>query len=139
MAHSIFSDSWTVAWAAELVASEAYQRAARTWEGSIVLSLIHPDGGEQAAYVDLWHGECRAARAAGADDLETADYLIRADLANWRRVMEGELEPIFALMSGRLKLARGSLARLLPYVEASKELVAAAGRVDTEMPEGLAP
>lgn len=137
MAYSIFSDSWTVAWATELVASEAYQRAASTWEGSIVLSMAQADGGEQAAYVDLWHGECRAARAATEDDLATADYLIRAELATWRKVMEGELDPVFGLMSGRLKLARGSLARLLPYVEASKELVAAASRVDTLLPDEM--
>ena len=137
MSHEIFTDAWAEAWAQELQASDAYRAAAETWEGSVLLSLKADDtAADRAVFVDLWHGECRGARAAEASDIESADYVIQADLEVWSRVLARELEPIFGLMSGKLKLTRGSLAKLTPYMAASRELVAAASRVDSIFPEG---
>jgi len=128
-----FSEAWAQAWADELRRSDDYRRAAATWEGSIVLQS-HDAHSNGAVYADLWHGDCRQTRAASPEDLETADFVIRASPEIWRRVMAGKIEPIFGLMSGKLKLTRGSLAGLTPYVRASKELVKAAARVDTHFP-----
>ena len=138
MSHEVFSATWAAAWGEELGNSEAYREAAATWEGSMLLEITG-DGGQtaspRAVFVDLWHGECRAARSAEQRDLDTADYVIRAEAEIWRRVLAGDLEPIFGLMSGKLKLARGSLAKLTPYLAASRELVRAAARVDSSFPE----
>ena len=46
-------------------------------------------------------------------------------------MLQGELEPLFGIMSGKLQLRRGSLVRLTPYINAARELVRAAARVDT--------
>ena len=54
----------------------------------------------------------------------------------WKRVLAGDLEPIFGIMSGKLELARGSLAKLVPQIAAARELVAAAARIDTVFPAG---
>jgi putative sterol carrier protein len=40
-------------------------------------------------------------------------------------------------MRGKLKLAKGSLASLLPYVAAAKEMVLAAACVETRYPQGV--
>ena len=135
-----FSQDWAENLARELRASDAYRAAAETWEGPLVLALA-PDGddgdedhGAHAAFLDLWHGECRDARAANDDDRSQAEFLIAAGADAWRRVLAGELEPIFALMSGKLKLVRGSLAKLLPQAIAARELVAAATRINTVFP-----
>ena len=42
-----------------------------------------------------------------------------------------------SIMRGRIRLTRGSLATLLPYVLAARELVSAATRVETCFPEGM--
>lgn len=130
MSHEIFTDDWANAWADELRASDAYRAAAAGWEGSIALQMSSGDVPAElvAVFLDLWHGDCRAARRASTSDLEQATFVIRAGEEVWRRVLERDLEPIFGLMSGKLDLARGSLARLMPYVTASRELVAAATR-----------
>ncbi|HET9225671.1 MAG TPA: hypothetical protein VFR31_03330 [Thermoanaerobaculia bacterium] len=52
-------------------------------------------------------------------------------------MLDGELEPISGIMRGKLKLARGSLATLLPYVPAPKQLVVSATRVETVVPERM--
>ncbi|MEM1181354.1 MAG: SCP2 sterol-binding domain-containing protein [Acidobacteriota bacterium] len=138
MAYLVFSDAWADQWADEIRKSEAYRKASETWEGSISLEVAGDgDSTPAAVFVDLWRGECRAARAATPEDLEAADYALRASLETWQRVLDGALEPILGLMSGKLKLRKGSLAALTPYMQASKELVAAAARVDSTFPDAL--
>lgn len=134
MSHEVFSEQWARAWAAELSASDAYREAAATWEGSLAL-VMTGDTGDRAVFVDLWHGECRDARPASGDDRQSADFVIVADTEIWKLVLAGELEPVFGIMSAKLKLERGSLAKLVPQVKAAKELVAAAARIDTAFPE----
>jgi putative sterol carrier protein len=136
----LFGDEWARVFREEIAASEGYARAAKGWEGAMVFSLIADEAmgvlAERGVYLDLWHGVCRAARAASREDLDGASYVVAAAAAVWREVLEGRLEPLLGVMSGRLKLVRGSFARLLPYVTAAKELLAAAQRVPTEFPEG---
>lgn len=139
MGHEIFTASWAEAWCRELNGSGAYADAARDWEGAIVLVLA-PDASygipeARAVYVDLWHGECREAREATREDREEVPYLIRADPYTWNRVLEGETDPVASLMQGRLKLKRGSVMSMARYVNAARELVRAATRVDTTFPE----
>ena len=133
MSHLAFSHDWALRMAEELGASDAYRAAAATWEGSLVLAMIPDRDGEaeRAVFLDLWHGECRSARQASADDRASTDFLISAGAETWARVLAGELESIFALMSGKLKLERGSLAKLVPQATAARELVLAAARIDT--------
>ncbi len=136
MPEPIFSQTWVDAWARELGASDRYRRAAQTWEGSVLVETPATEGSPwQAVFLDLWHGECREAKTAEIADRDRADYVLSASLPIWRRVLEGELEPILAIMTGKIELARGSIAKLTPYIAASKELVAAAGRLDSVFPE----
>lgn len=138
MSHEVFTASWAEAWTEEIRRSDKYRRAAATWEGSLVLEAKAdaksgmPEG--RAVFLDLWHGLCRDSRIASPDDLATADYVLKADLATWKRVLGGELEPVLGIMSGQVKLQRGNVAKLAPYVQASREVVAAAGRIDSHFP-----
>lgn len=138
-AHEVFSESWVSAWTDEIRGSDAYRQAAATWEGSVALAMNVPGGGEpggeRGVFLDLWHGECRDARVASDADLEQADIVLAADLDVWRRVLARDLDPIMGLMTGKLKLRRGSLAKLTPQMNASKELVLAATRVPSTFPE----
>lgn len=138
MTHEVFTAAWVSAWAHELRSSEAYKKAAATWEGSILLRMTaDPEHGvpdDREVFLDLWLGDCRAGRLPKDGDRDGAAYIIEGSAAGWRRVLGGELEPILGLMSGKLKLRRGSLARLTPYLTASKELVAAATRIGSHFP-----
>jgi putative sterol carrier protein len=140
MRHEMFTHSWAVAWGEAIRANEAYREAARTWEWPIVL-MVKEDPGlgvpERSVYVDLFRGECRAARVATPDDLETVPYILVAEVRSWKRLLDGEIETISGIMRGKLKLARGSLASLLPHVQAAKQLVVSATRVETLFPEGI--
>ena len=142
MAHEIFTGDWAGAWCEALNESEAYAEAASDWEGALVLR-VRADASygiedPRSVWVDLHHGECRGARSATDEDVESVPYLIEADPYSWKRVLDGELDPISGLMRGKLKLKRGSVVELARYVKAAKELVRCAGRVDTSYPEGWA-
>jgi putative sterol carrier protein len=143
MAAELFGEDWARAWREEIAASEAYRSAAASWEGAMVFAMTADEAsgvpGERRVYLDLWHGDCRDARAAADADVAAASYVVTAAPAVWREVLEGRVEPLFAVMSGKLKLVRGSIARLLPYVTAARELLAAARRVPTEFPHAWSP
>jgi len=70
-------------------------------------------------------------------DLEDVPFIIRADPQTWKRVLDRDLEPIFGLIRGKLKLAKGSLVSLLPYTTAAKEMVLSAACVETRFPAGV--
>lgn len=136
----MFTQDWAVAWGEQINASDSYKNAAKTWKWPVVLTMQEDPGlglGERSVYLDLFRGDCREAREAGPEDLENAPYILAADPATWKQVLDGQLEPIPGIMRGRIRLAKGGLATLLPYVVAAKEMVAAATRVDTRFPAGL--
>jgi putative sterol carrier protein len=140
MAAEIFTDDWARAWNDAINANADYKRAATKWEGAIAM-VMSPDGDmgipeERVVIADLWHGDCRSARAATAANLADVPYLIKATPTNWKSVLSGKTDPIVGLMGGKLKLAKGSLFALLPYAKAAKELVNSAIAVDTIFPEG---
>jgi putative sterol carrier protein len=135
----VFTTAWADAWRDALNASEGYRSAAAAWEGAVAL-VMHPDGtngvaGQRAVYLDLWHGECRAARVATEGDLAAAAYVIEAAAGTWRDLLGARSSPIMALMTGRLRLTRGNIASLLPYASAANELVATAARIESLFPD----
>lgn len=136
----LFGGDWAEAWCAELGRSDAYRKAAAQWEGALALEMTaDPESGVEASravLVDLHHGHCRGGRAADHEDLAEVPYHIRASPQVWRRLMEGGLDPLWAIMSGKLSLARGSLTSLLPFTRAARELVKAARRVPAALPAG---
>jgi putative sterol carrier protein len=130
----LFTAPWAAALERELAADEAYQRAAANWSGSL-LFVLEPDRArgieaERRVFLDLDHGNARAVRPALPGDEREARFRLGAPAATWVEVLEGELEPATAVMSGRLRLERGSLFSLLPHLEAARRLLACARRVE---------
>jgi len=84
------------------------------------------------AWLDLWHGECRGARyAVPAEEGGRAKFIIRAPYSRWKEVIKKELDPVKAMMQGKLKL-KGDLPTILRHVKAATELVNVAASVPTE-------
>ena len=140
MAAEIFTDDWAALWNDSINGNQEYKKAAAKWEGAIaMLMTADPAMGiaeDRIVIADLWHGDCRGAKAADRGEIESTPYLITAEPAAWKSVLAGKTDPIVGLMGGKLKLAKGSLFALLPYAKAAKELVRSAIEVDTSFPEG---
>ena len=120
------SDEWLTLYRDLINGSHEYRQAAEDWEGDIAFYMeAEPDRGvphDLVAWLGLWHGECRGARMITTEEGEHAAYGIRAPYSRWREVLEGRLEPVKAMVQGKLKL-RGDLAEIVRHVRAAKELV----------------
>jgi putative sterol carrier protein len=84
--------------------------------------------------LDLHAGSCREASMVGAEQAETADFVIVAEYERWKEVLSGAVDPTKAMMQNKLKLERGHLPTIVKYVLASKELVRSATTIDTDYP-----
>jgi putative sterol carrier protein len=129
------SDEWLDLFRERINASAEYRAAAADWEGDISFVFeAEPDRGVPQdiwAWLDLWHGECRAARIVDAENGAAAQYVIRAPYTRWKEVLAGDLDPIKGMMQGKLKL-QGDLPTIIRYVRAANELVHLTTTVPTE-------
>jgi putative sterol carrier protein len=134
----VFTEEWARACGDQINARERYRDVAATWEWPVVLVMTadetHGLSGDRAFVLDLFRGACRGTRPATAGDRGEAPYVMEAGPAAWREILAGRLDPVSALMQGKLRLARGSLFVLARYTEAAKEMVAAAAQVPGTFP-----
>lgn len=136
----VFTEEWSRACCEQLNQHEGYRQAAADWEGASVMVMtadpaqgVHED---RAVYLDAARGRCNGARTATPEDMEEAPYVFRADPATWKRLMAGEVEPVQAVMTGKLKLTRGSLMTLAKHAAAATAMVKAVAQVESTFPGG---
>ena len=127
------SDEWAKEYASQLNASEAYERSAKDWEGDFIFTVEADDTLAETAYlfVGLYHGKCTDTALVASEDEREAQFIIRASAANWRKVIEGKLDPIPAMMTRKLKL-KGDMMKVMRYPKAAKEMVNCVSRVPTD-------
>lgn len=135
----VFTEEWAGACCEALNRAGVYAVAAAGWEeGASVLSMAadpaHGIMEDRAVFVDAHRGHCNGARMATEADMEAASFVFRADAATWKRLLAGEVEPVAAVMQGKLKLTKGSLMTLAKYAKAASAMVAAAGEVGGTFP-----
>lgn len=135
MTYRFPSDEWIKAMAVEVNRSEAYCKAAANWEGDFYF-ICEPGPGllePVIMYMDLWHGEARSAGAVAQESDKDPEFIIRAPVDTWRRVIEKKLDPIQGMVTGQLKL-KGTMSKIMRYPKAAAELVNCATKVPTEFP-----
>ncbi|HVE64823.1 MAG TPA: SCP2 sterol-binding domain-containing protein [Mycobacteriales bacterium] len=132
------SPEWLAEFQDVVNASAEYADAAATWEGDLVFVYEkEPDKGVPAdvyAWLDLWHGKCRdAAILDGPEDPRAvgAKFTITAPYSRWKSVMKKELDPVKAMMQGKLKV-KGDLPTIVRYVRASNVLTDLTTQLDTQ-------
>jgi putative sterol carrier protein len=136
MAYKFPSDEWIKAMKDEVNRSEAYRKSAAKWEGDFYF-ISEPGPGVPepvVLYIDLWHGEARAAFAVADESEMSPEFTIRAPVSTWRRVIEKKLDPIQGMITGQLKL-KGTMAKIMRFPLAAAELVNCATKVPTDFPD----
>jgi putative sterol carrier protein len=81
----------------------------------------------------LWHGDCRDAHSVSDPAAKQPEFVIRATLPVWRKLLGGDLDPIKGLMSRQLKL-EGNMMKVLKAPKAAVEMVNCAMQIDTDWP-----
>jgi len=114
--------------------NQAYKEAGKAWEGDIVFVVEKDEAFPKNVYIylDLYHGECRNAQYADSPgQVPKAAYAYKGPYSNWRRLIDGEIDPIQGLLNGKFRLD-GSLMEIMKYIRAAKEMVSTATTVQTE-------
>lgn len=127
------SSEWILALHNELNASQAYEDAAKNWEGDFYF-VVEPDGALTETvylYMDLWHGKSRDAKLVQDPKEKNPAFVMSGKYGKWKLVTQGKLDPIQALMTGQLKL-KGNMTMVMKNVKAAQEIIRACTRLDTE-------
>lgn len=138
MAHLFPSAAWASAFKDAINQNALYRSAAAGWDQGSVAFVCSADpslglSDAQAVVLDLHHGECRGVKYTDdEDEIEAASFVIEASYAQWRAIIEREIDPIVAMLTSQLRLTQGHLPTLIKDVESSKQLVLSAAQVDTQ-------
>lgn len=136
-----FTQQWADAFREAINGDAAYRAASRSWTWGVALVVpARPELGiatDTAVEVDLDRGHCHAARAVPAAKA-TAPFVLRGEYETWKRIVRGELDPVFAVSTGKLRLERGALTTLLLHTRSARALVACARMVPTVFPDEAA-
>ncbi|HHN93922.1 MAG TPA: sterol carrier protein [Anaerolineae bacterium] len=133
MAFRFPSDEWIKELSRQLNASEAYEKAARDWEGDFIF-VVEPDDAYPKTtylYLGLYHGKSPDAAEVSSIDERKTEFVLRAPFTAWRRVIEGKLDPIQGMMTRKLKV-QGNMMKIMRYPKAAKEIVSCCALVPTE-------
>ncbi len=110
MAQPFPSAEWLKAFEVVLNSDPRYAEIAKNWEADLIFE-IHPDAAGASGdsnislYLDLWHGKCRSSRFFNSSaDSPKAKFILRAPLANFLKVLEGEIDPMQAMLTGKLRV-----------------------------------
>lgn len=133
------SAAWTAAFKDAINANAAYGTAGKEWTHGRVAYVVkaRPEIGipeDTAMVLDLHAGKCREAQMVGAEQAQSAEFVVVAEYERWKEVLSGQIDPTKAMMQLKLKLEKGHLPTMLKFVVASKELVRSASTIDTDYP-----
>jgi putative sterol carrier protein len=133
MAFKFPSDEWIKELSNKLNESEDYEKSAKDWEGDFVF-IIEPDDAYDDTtylYLGLYHGKSPGAGELSSVDERETEFVLRAPYTNWRKVIEGKLDPIQGMMTNKLKV-RGNMMKIMRYPKAAKEIVTCCALVPTD-------
>ncbi len=119
------SEEWIQALSDRLNDSPDYKIAAAKWEGSLGY-VVEPDKGstdkQRISFMDAYHGEIRESCELETIEERAIDFILRANFATWKSIIKSEIEPIRAVMTGKIKVT-GNRLKLLKNVGAAKVMM----------------
>jgi putative sterol carrier protein len=127
------SEEWIEQLCVRLNASESYAQAAANWEGDQIFIILPDDSYSETTrfYINLHHGKASDARQLRSTEEQKALFTTSAPFNTWRKVLEGRLDPISAIMSNKIRLV-GNLAQIQRMPKATVELVKVAASIDSD-------
>ncbi len=127
------SEEWIKEFQSQMNASEVFEKAGKGFVGDWVF-IVEADAAYPETiyfFISLSHGKCPDAAMLASENEREAQYVVRAPFSTWREVIEGKLDPIRGMMTGKLKL-KGNLAKVMRYVKAANEMMECVMRVPTD-------
>ena len=138
MAYPFPSGEWLQVLVEVLNSDERYAEVAKKWEGDMTV-VIEPEEGDErqdlpvAVYLDLWHGKCRSAQFIDLknEEMPNAAFTLRLRISNIEQLFKGQLDPIQAMMTRRLRV-EGNMAYMLRNVPTVLDFVRCCQKIPIE-------
>ncbi len=129
------SEEWIKDYCSRLSTSTEYGRLGKGWQEPIQfkvddLANININLGFKSFILNLKDGKCEGYRLVG-DDAESAPFVLNATYSNWKKILEGKVNPTQAMLTGILKV-KGNMMLLMKYAAAATEMVKTAESISTE-------
>lgn len=132
------ADEWIEKYQEKLNESEAYTEAGEGWgigfNGDFIFE-IQPDGDYDGdavyLFVGVQDGECHDAYQTDDPDSEDWGFAFRGEYDAWKRLIEGDVDPVEGMMDGTFDLD-GDMQKVLQYSEAAVVMTENAAEIDTE-------
>lgn len=132
------AEAWIDAYGRRLAENDDYAAAASGWgvefDGDFVFEVLPDelyDGEPLALYIALEDGVVEETRLLSDPDDADHGFALRAGYADWKRLINGEIDVVPAVMSGTFDVD-GSKLKAMRYQGALVEMGETATRVDTE-------
>ena len=132
------ADAWIREWGNKLNESEEYSEAAAGWgvgfNGDFLFEIqpdAEYDGDPVTLFVALEDGSCTDAYEADDPESEDWGFAFRGSASDWKRLVQGEIDPVEGLMNGQFDLD-GDMQKVLQYSRGAVVMTENAGKVDTE-------
>lgn len=126
MSVKFLSEEWAAALKKELNANQAFRQAAADKRATIQ-QVITDDGVETHYWITIVDGEIDL----GVGDVEGEDALITQSYDSAAALARGELSPVTAFLTGKLKVT-GNMGMILGLQGALSQLPAAMAEIDVE-------
>ncbi|BBD73809.1 Fis family transcriptional regulator [Sulfodiicoccus acidiphilus] len=133
------SREWAEAYCKALSEDKAYNDAGKGWQWDVVLSVVNLptelsrqlNADKAALKLQLREGKCLGVEfAIGA--VPDAPYVLEADYSTWSKVIQGKLEVVGAMLSGTIRLKRGSMVSLARYTNAAVAMARVTTKLSTK-------
>ena len=136
----IFTDEWALAYRDAINAHPIFREAAADWQLGPFGFIARANGGDQqdaradtpppqdaAVYFDYEKGECRHVTILSTKDVFRACTVVwEASYENWGKIFDLSLNPTTAFLTGKLKVTKGSVYKLINTDKVGDCLVQAA-------------
>ena len=133
-----FTQLWADAFHAAIEGDADYRASASGWKWPIALVMDPaPEHGYPRAVaveVMLDRGHSYGATAIPAGEV-SAPFVLQGTYATWKAVMREGLDPVLAVATGKLSLAKGALTTLMLHTGSARKLVGLARRIPTRFPD----
>lgn len=128
------SEEWIKDYCSKLCQSQEYNRLGQGWKDPVQFKITDfADknlGLDYESFVlDLRDGRCEGYHLI-KQDIESAPFVLYSSYSDWKRILEGKVNPTQAMLSGVLKV-KGDMITLLKYAAAATEMVKAAEKIGT--------
>jgi putative sterol carrier protein len=132
------AEEWIDEYETKLNESDQYTHAGEGWgvgfNGDFIFE-IQPDdtydGDPVYLYLELKDGACLDAYVTDDPDGEDWGFAFRGAYGNWKKLVEGDLDPVEGMMDGTFELD-GDMQKVMQYSQAAIVMTETAGDIDAE-------